>query len=300
MKQTLVYGQQSCRLQLEGLPDVSAGQAGDALGIITSWTLVWAGRPELEGRREHLVALINVVLPYARYLMSGVARPFGEPDQPIEIAPAGPGDHLLRLRSSESGVEPLEVHLDDAELADLVRVLDALRLDPRLHLQPPLSEPLVQPLRRRELLQAEPLARRLAAPVGGLAAVALTAGLSALAPLPAPVPSRTATPASPAPSAPAGLPPQRTAMPQPPLGLDAAKPAPGTPTSATPSGLPLTAPGPASPPSGLTPASQGPKTSSAADRLAPAGGPSALPDAPIPPPRTLFPPTPPPVPAARP
>jgi hypothetical protein len=302
MKQTLVYGQQSCRLQLEGLPDVSAGQVGDALGIITSWTLDWPGRPELEGRREHLVALINVVLPYARYLMSGVARPFGEPDQPIEIAPAAPGDHRLRLRSSEPGVEPLEVHLDDAELADLVRVLDAVRLDPRLHLQPPLSEPLVQPLRRRELLQAEPLARRLAAPVVGLAALALTAGLSALAPLPAPVPWRTdkEPPASKAPppsAGPAGLPPQSSAIPPSDPGTDATKAAPGSPQTTGPSGLPSIPPGAATPASGLAPANPAANTRSTADPFAPAGRPSA---GSAPPLRRLFPATPPPAPVARP
>ena len=112
MKQTLVYGQQSCRLQLEGFPDVSAGHAPDALGIITSWTLDWAGRPPLEGQRDHLAALVNVVLPYARYLMSGVSRPFGTAPQPVEISPAGPGQHRLVLRSSQPGVSPLEVQLD--------------------------------------------------------------------------------------------------------------------------------------------------------------------------------------------
>ena len=35
MKQTLQYDQLSCRLKVEGLPDVSVGQGGEALGIIT-------------------------------------------------------------------------------------------------------------------------------------------------------------------------------------------------------------------------------------------------------------------------
>ena len=104
MKQTLVYSQQSCRLNLEGFPDVSAGHSPDTLGIITSWTLDWPGRPQLEGRLDHLVGLINVILPYARYLMSGVSRPFGSPAQPVAIAPAGPGKHLLVLRSGQPGV----------------------------------------------------------------------------------------------------------------------------------------------------------------------------------------------------
>jgi hypothetical protein len=63
MKKALVYDQQSCQLRVEGLPDLSAGQIGEELGILTGWTLRWAGRPELEGQRSHLEALIASVLP---------------------------------------------------------------------------------------------------------------------------------------------------------------------------------------------------------------------------------------------
>ncbi|MCX5953887.1 MAG: DUF4335 domain-containing protein [Cyanobacteria bacterium] len=266
MKQTLVYSQQSCRLNLEGFPDVSAGHSPDTLGIITSWTLDWPGRPQLEGRLDHLVGLINVILPYARYLMSGVSRPFGSPAQPVAIAPAGPGKHLLVLRSGQPGVGSLEVHLDDAELADLVRVLDSLRLDSRLHLQPPLPHPLAQPLRRRELRQAEPLAQRLAAPVGGLAALALTAGLSSLAPLPVPAPQRTAGTAATTAPGPPGLRPDRSAVPTTPDALDPTRPIPQTnagpsqpPTVDIPPVAP-TATSPTAPPTAPIPAAPAPRT----------------------------------------
>jgi hypothetical protein len=200
MKTTLRYDQLSCHLQVEGLPDVSIGQVGEVVGIITAWTLQWSGRPALEGRKEHLLALMQVVLPYARHLISGVARPFGDDPQPVRIAPAaeGPG-HRLQLRSSQPDTPPLELALDDAELSDLVRLLDQLRLDPRLQLALDLPEP--QPLRPREVLQRVPRRQRLVAPVGGALVVALAAGLSWLWPTPKPLPSPPAatTPAAPAP-----------------------------------------------------------------------------------------------------
>jgi hypothetical protein len=186
VKQTLRYDQVSCRLQVEGLPDVSVGQAGEALGIITGWSLRWSGRPELEGRKEHLLALMAVVLPYARHLISGVARPFGGPDAPVTIAPREQGGHRLELRSSQPDVAPLTVELDDAELADLVRVLDQLRLDARLQVKLELPEP--QPLHPREVLERVPLRRRLVAPLGGALAVAMAAALGLLLPEPPPVP----------------------------------------------------------------------------------------------------------------
>jgi hypothetical protein len=194
MKQSLVFDQLSCRLKVEGLPDVSIGQSGSALGIITGWSLQWLGRPLLEGRREHLQSLMQVVLPYARLLISGVRREFSVPDAPVDIGPNPEGGHRLLLRSSQPGTPPLEMCLDDAELADLVRVLDQLRLDPRLQL--PLVVPAPQPLGPRELLERTPLHRRLTAPLAGAAALAVSAALVLL--LPAPRPPQTPSPAPPA------------------------------------------------------------------------------------------------------
>jgi hypothetical protein len=194
MKQTLRYEQLSCRLQVEGLPDVSVGQSGEVLGIITGWSLQWLGRPELEGRKEHLLALLQVVLPYARHLLSGVERRFGEEDSPVEIGPRSGGGHALLLRSSQPATPPLEVALDDAELADLVRLLDQLRLDARLQL--PLDLPQPRPLRPREMQGRVPRRQRLAAPVGGALVLALAAGLGLLLPEPRPLPSPSGSPSS--------------------------------------------------------------------------------------------------------
>lgn len=198
MKKSLRYDQLSCRLQVEGFPDVSIGQAGDAVGIITGWTLQWAGRPELEGRKEHLLALMQVVFPYARHLISGVARPFGPATGPVTIGPCPDGQgHRLRLFSSQPDTPPLTVTLDDGELSDLVRLLDNLRLDPRLQIELNVPEP--RPLRPREVLERVPRRQRLVAPLGGAVAVALAAGLGVMLPMPSPLPP--APPAAPAPAA---------------------------------------------------------------------------------------------------
>jgi hypothetical protein len=202
MKKTLRYDQLSCRLQVEGFPDVSIGQSGDAVGIVTGWTLQWAGHPELEGRKEHLLALMQVVFPYARHLISGVVRAFGSAEGPVTIGPnpAG-GGHLLKLISSQRDTAPLSMELDDSELSDLLRLLDSLRLDPRLQLELPVPDP--RPLRPREVLERVPRRQRLVAPLGGAVAVALAAGLGLLLPVPSPAPSTpsTAPPPAAAPSA---------------------------------------------------------------------------------------------------
>lgn len=179
MKLSTRYEQTSCRLVLDGLPDLSAGQASGTLGILTGFTLALAGRTELEGRREHLQALISAVLPYARHLLSGQSRPFGRDDEPVAIHPDPPG-HRLELRSSQPDTPPLVLSLDDAELADLVRALDQLRLDSRVAVPFTWASP--QPLRRRELRRSVPLRRRLAAPIAGIGALLVAGALVALIP----------------------------------------------------------------------------------------------------------------------
>ena len=195
MKLSARYEQTSCRLVLEGFPDLSAGHGDQAIGILTGWSLALAGRPELEGRREHLVALLQVVLPYARHLLSSAPRAFGTDETPVVIAPQGSGHELL-LRSSQPDTSPLTLQLDDAELADLVRCLDQLRLDARV--QVPLELPAPQPLKRFELRHRQPLRRRLAAPATGVAVLALGSVMALLLPTPKPPTAPAAAPAAPA------------------------------------------------------------------------------------------------------
>jgi hypothetical protein len=176
------YDQTAARLMVEGLPDISAGHGQGVIGILSSWKLQFVGSPELEGKREHLEAMLATVLPYARYLLSGVARPFGDADSPVSLAPADNGGHQLELRSSKPGVSPLTIALDDAELADLVRCLDAMRLDSRVQIA--WADQRDRPLARRELAERVPLMKRLAPSVMGGSALLVVALLSALVPLP--------------------------------------------------------------------------------------------------------------------
>lgn len=183
IKLSLRYEQISCRLTVEGYPDVSTGQGSQAIGILTGWSLALAGHTELEGKREHLEALLQVVAPYARHLISGAPRAFGAADSPVAIHPDD-SRHRLELRSSQPNTPPLSLHLDDAELADLVRCLDQLLLDARLQLN--LQAPPPQPLRRSELRKRVPLGRRIAAPLCGMAALGLAGAISWMVPTPKP------------------------------------------------------------------------------------------------------------------
>ena len=175
------YEQTAARLVVEGYPDRSDGQEGDTIGILSAWRLQLVGAPELEGTRDHLEAMMAAVMPYARHQLSGIGCRFGTDESFVGIEAVG-GRHQLQLRSSREGVKPLQILLDDADLADLVRCLDRLRLDEKVKLQ--WTYPEDQPLARKELVERIPLQRRLGpAALGGLL-LSLSAAIALLLPLP--------------------------------------------------------------------------------------------------------------------
>ncbi len=184
----LHFEESSCRLDLTGLPDVSAspsdasdGAPGQRLSILTGWELNLGQRAALQGKLEHLQALVAAVQPYVRHLVSNHPCPQGDPSSPVSLEPRGKG-HRLQLRSSQANTEPLDLQLDDAELADLTQCLDQMLQDQRLGISLPLPAP--QPLRRREQPRRKGAATGWAAPAAALGALLITAGLASVIPLP--------------------------------------------------------------------------------------------------------------------
>jgi len=181
LKQSFRYDQTAARLEIEGLPDLSADHGSNAIGILSSWKLTLIGNPEMEGKREHLEALMAAVIPYARLQLSGVSKAQGQEGGPVRILPLEHG-HQLELSSSRSDVSPLNLHLDDADLADLVRCLDALRQDERVRVDWPRIAH--APLPKRELAERTPLIQRLAAPVLGTGTFLILGLVGLLVPIP--------------------------------------------------------------------------------------------------------------------
>ena len=188
LKQSFRYDQSAARLEVEGLPDFSADHGSNAIGILSSWRLTMIGHSEMQGKREHLEALMAAVIPYARLRLSGVSRAQGQDGGPVRILPIEQG-HQLELVSSRSDVPPLTLQLDDADLADLVRCLDALRHDARVRIEwPALSH---APLPKRDLAERTPLVQRLAAPVLGTGTFLILGLVGLLVPIPNPEPAQT-------------------------------------------------------------------------------------------------------------
>ncbi len=123
----------STSLELDGMPDVSNGDSENTIGILSSWTLKIIGSPTLEGEKEHLENLMQVILQYSRTYISGIRKTFISKKSIVTISPFG-SSHKLLLNSTKKDVKPLEIILDDSELSDLTQCLDLLRFDPRFNL----------------------------------------------------------------------------------------------------------------------------------------------------------------------
>ena len=128
------FDQNSSSLELAGIPDVSMGDSETTIGIISSWTLRIIGSPVLEGEKEHLDNLMQVILQYSRSYISGIRKEITSNKNLVCITPSGV-NHKLILNSTKEDVRPLEIVLDDAELSDLTRCLDLLRFDPRFNIK---------------------------------------------------------------------------------------------------------------------------------------------------------------------
>ena len=125
------FQQNSASLEISGVPDVSNGDSDKTIGIITSWSLKIIGSPLLEGEKQHLENLMQVILQYSRSYISGIRNTYTSEKNIVKIYPFGT-KHKLLLTSTQKNIKPLEITLDDSELSDLIRCIDLLRCDSRI------------------------------------------------------------------------------------------------------------------------------------------------------------------------
>ena len=89
------FDQNSSSLELAGMPDVSNGDSEDTIGILSSWSLKIIGYPLLEGEKEHLEYLMQVILQYSRSYISGIRKTFTSNKNIVTISPDGIYHKLL-------------------------------------------------------------------------------------------------------------------------------------------------------------------------------------------------------------
>lgn len=180
------YNLPTCNLIVEGL----STDGDDALAPLSVLMNVECYFPKimaepLTGGREFLDSLVVAVSRYAQHLLSGIALPPSRsgvgPLPLVDIKPGTGNDHHLLVRSSSTpavdaddvaAATPQDIKLTTIQFFDLMEAIDQLVSDPQT--LPDLSLPL-QPLPRRLVKPAEPVAKRAAPAVLGASALAAAA-----------------------------------------------------------------------------------------------------------------------------
>ncbi len=172
MKTIRSYKEGIATLELDGIPDKSLGHCSDTIGILLSWKLTLIGLTVLEGKKEHLLNLVYVILSYSRCCISGPPHAISDRDNSIKISGVN-GCHELKLRSTKKDVEPLTIVLDDAELSDLTRCLDKILLDSFLAISWPI--PISKPYSRSNFYINSLHINKLINPLVGISFLFITA-----------------------------------------------------------------------------------------------------------------------------
>ncbi|MBE7384226.1 MAG: DUF4335 domain-containing protein [Leptolyngbya sp. SIO1E4] len=181
------YTLPNCSLTVEGL---SAGDGSDPaapLTVVLNTECKFPGMTDaLTGGREFLDALVKTVSVYAQSVLSGIAAPASEEMSAANSVVLKPGDnhrHQLTAKLADSDGEAVRKTLDlsTVQLFDLMEAVDQLLADaqtlPDMTLQ-------VSPLHRRHARPAEPLAKRVVPVAAGVSALAASAALFFVIPVP--------------------------------------------------------------------------------------------------------------------
>jgi len=187
------YTLPNCNLMVEGL---SSGDETDPLApltIVLNTEFTFAGATgSFSGGRELLEAIAKTVSSYAQSLLSGIPYPLAEAGTdtaPVTLQPGEHDRHQLTATTTDADGNPVAktVVLNTVQLFDLMEAVDQLLADsqtlPDMTLQ-------LSSLQRRHSRPAEPVAKRVVPAAAGLSALAASAALLFVLPVPEVDPDR--------------------------------------------------------------------------------------------------------------
>lgn len=181
------YTLPNCNLKLEGL---STGDESDPMAPMTVLLNSECRFPEiaesLTGGRDFLNALVKTVSDYAQSVLSGIAYPLAEDLSDEQSVTLTAGDNhrhrLAAIVADEKGNSTRKtIELNSVQLFDLVEAVDQLLADT---LALPDMAPQLSSLNRKHSRSAEPAAKRVIPAAAGLSALAASAALVFMVPVP--------------------------------------------------------------------------------------------------------------------
>ena len=181
------YTLPNCSLMVEGLSGGNDIDPMAPLTVVLNTEFTFPGITDtLSGGREFLDALAKTVSSYAQSILSGIAYPMVDDmtdDNPVVLKPGANHRHELIAKVADitGGSVRKTLTLSTVQIFDLMEAVDQLLADtqtlPDMTLQ-------LSPLHRRHVRPDEPMAKRVVPPAVGLSALAASAALLFVVPVP--------------------------------------------------------------------------------------------------------------------
>ena len=124
MQNKLSFHQTSVSLEIIGLPDYSNNEKKDQISIISQWKFNIIDKPVIEGKIEHLAAIMNAFYVYSNLLIKNEI-PIYE-SKLIDIKADNLHVHNIVLKSSKPNVKPLIFKIGNSLLSDTINCFDQL------------------------------------------------------------------------------------------------------------------------------------------------------------------------------
>ena len=124
LQNKFLFNQSSVSLEIIGLPDYSNNEEKDHISIISQWKLMIIDKPLIEGNFTHLGLIMNAFYTYSTSLLNDELVLYQS--NLIDIKPENSHTHKILLKSSKPEVQPLNITIGNAVLADIVNCFDQL------------------------------------------------------------------------------------------------------------------------------------------------------------------------------
>lgn len=133
MEKTYTFSQSSVKLIVSGLPDYSRNDRDENISIISSWKILIANKPEIEGSVEHLKSIIKSIYEYSYLILFEEEKEIRS--ELIDIKLGQSNLHYITLKSTKPKVNPLVFNIGNAELSDIVNCFDQLNNSENVNLK---------------------------------------------------------------------------------------------------------------------------------------------------------------------
>ena len=125
LQNKILFNQSSVSLEIIGLPDFSNDEYKDRISIISQWKLTIIDRPLIEGNLEQLKIIMDAFYTYSMFLINDEFALYES--KLIDIKSDNYFIHNVLLKSTKPDVEPLNLKIGNAVLADIINCFDQFR-----------------------------------------------------------------------------------------------------------------------------------------------------------------------------